>query len=946
MSGLLMIVLALSAQDLAPLESFCENPSLEEDRNRDGAPDGWKAMAFDSPAQLAWDDSNSHSGSRSALIRDSFQAGDQRDWKRSTGRWVSAAYPVEPGSEYRLEVWVKTKDVTGQAYAHLAWQQGSQWLSENPTERLTGTNDWQKLSVTATAPVEADSLIVSFNLARSMGTAWFDDVRVAGKSQLPPRVEYVFNDTDRWFPFNFPADDTNLDAVDLTSFLDAPAGKHGFVLTKPDGHFHFENGGRARFFGTNVGGTACAPEKDQARIVAARLAKYGVNMLRLHSMDGRWGPLIDSGQQTSQSFDSAALDRVDYFVSELKRRGIYIYMDLLDYRWFRSADGVAHGDDFSHNWQGSMKGASCFDPRMIELQKDYATRLLTHRNPYTGLRYVDDPAVAVVETTNENSVFYFFRMSDLSLPHYRDALAKGWNDWLQERYGDRGKLAEAWQDGAGRSALENEEDPAAGTVALPFGLLSRLGPALEGKINEPLLAAPRVSDVLRFFAELQQDYYGEMHGHLRDIGVRVPIAGTNQTFFPADTYIDATMNDFMSRNQYWRHPSVHSKPFFRFANEAMVSVDLATQRNPLAVIASTSVAGKPQAVAEFNFPWPNEYRAEGLLISTAYACLQDWDIFLLFSFDPSGPNLSMFRSQSDPARWGTFPAAATMFHRHDIARGRNEIQVVHAADAVFAPRPDTAYSDYTEFRFLTFLSKVRNAFCGDVCRIDADAALACGPSADIAIEGPAKVIRLDANPWQRWLFKEFVAKAQELSLPGYAGMDGEAKRFDSDTGELSLDYGRGLCTIDTPCTKSAIGFLARAAAVDLGGMQIRCRTEFAAVTATSLDGKPIGESARVLLTCVARAENTGQGFSPPAEQQAARNPMSWMLPAEGRPPVIAEPVDADIRLPTVGRSLAYALDASGKRKGKVSLDVQGGAVRLNPANAGSIWIEIVADGGG
>ena len=33
--------------------------------------------------------------------------------------------------------------------------------------------------------------------------------------------------------------------------------------------------------------------------------------------------------------------------------------------------------------------------------------------------------------------------------------------------------------------------------------------------------------------------------------------------------------------------------------------------------------------------------------------------------------LSMFRSQSDPARWGEFPAAAMMFHRHDVAAAKS-----------------------------------------------------------------------------------------------------------------------------------------------------------------------------------------------------------------------------------------------------------------------------------
>ncbi len=419
-NAMLLLLVSLSQGQLNNLDNFAVNPSFELDGDRDGGPDGWKDMAFDSPATLLWDSDHSRSGRCSLRIADSFREGNQRDWKQSTGRWHSSPRPIEPGSEYSLEVWIKTQNVTGQAYAHLAWQQGSRWLSENATSRLSGTSDWQKVTLKAVAPEEADSLVISMNLARSKGTAWFDDIRVSGKSEMPAEIPFVFNDTSDWYPFEFPLDDTNRDTIDLTGMLDVPAGKRGFVSVGGDGHFYFQDGTRARFFGTNVGGADCAPDKQMAPVVAARLAKYGVNMLRLHSMDSRSGALINYREGTSQQLDPQVLDRIDFFVSELKKRGIYIYLDLLDYRMFRTADGVIEGDQFTHNWQGSMKGASIFDPRMIELQKDYATKLLTHRNRYTGLRYVDDPVIGVVETTNENSIFYFFRNADLSRPYYRN----------------------------------------------------------------------------------------------------------------------------------------------------------------------------------------------------------------------------------------------------------------------------------------------------------------------------------------------------------------------------------------------------------------------------------------------------------------------------------------------------------------------------------------------
>ena len=125
-----VVLLCLLAGDLQYHDSFIQNLSFEEDRDRDTYPDGSRPYAFDSPARLDWDDSVSRSGKRSLRISHSFRLGDQRDWKHCTGRWVSAPRPIAPWTEYRLNVWCKTEGVSGQAYAHLAWQRGTKWLSE------------------------------------------------------------------------------------------------------------------------------------------------------------------------------------------------------------------------------------------------------------------------------------------------------------------------------------------------------------------------------------------------------------------------------------------------------------------------------------------------------------------------------------------------------------------------------------------------------------------------------------------------------------------------------------------------------------------------------------------------------------------------------------------------------------------------------------------------
>src|SRR5262249_10602519 len=93
------------------------------------------------------------------------------------------------------------------------------------------------------------------------------------------------------------------------------------------------------------------------------------------------------------------------------------------------------------------KGVGYFEPRMIELQKKYARDLLRHRNPYTRTRYAEEPAVAVVRLTNENTLLGAAWDGTLArLPErYRRELARQWNAWLKKRYASTKALKRAWK---------------------------------------------------------------------------------------------------------------------------------------------------------------------------------------------------------------------------------------------------------------------------------------------------------------------------------------------------------------------------------------------------------------------------------------------------------------------------------------------------------------------
>ena len=51
----------------------------------------------------------------------------------------------------------------------------------------------------------------------------------------------------------------------------------------------------------------------------------------------------------------------------------------------------------------------------------YAKDLITHHNSYTGLKYNEDPVIALVEITNENSITGFWKKGYLKMEGLRGA---------------------------------------------------------------------------------------------------------------------------------------------------------------------------------------------------------------------------------------------------------------------------------------------------------------------------------------------------------------------------------------------------------------------------------------------------------------------------------------------------------------------------------------------
>ena len=260
-------------------------------------------------------------------------------------------------------------------------------------------------------------------------------------------------------PFVLPYDDGAPGPTDLSTWSHRPAGKLGRIRVTPDGHLAL-GGRRVRLLGVNCCSTACWPDRDKAPKIAARLAKFGVNCVRFHHMDARFGrpQLLRYAKRTSRELDPQVLDRLDYFIAQLTKHGIYVNLNLLVSRTFFARDGLPASIE-TLGWKDQHR-LGFFDAKLLELQKEYARRLLLHRNPYTKRTYAEDPAVAMVEICNENGLVASFLQGKLDeLPEpYASGLREQWNVWLAKRYASTADLRRAWKARAeppGASVLAN-----------------------------------------------------------------------------------------------------------------------------------------------------------------------------------------------------------------------------------------------------------------------------------------------------------------------------------------------------------------------------------------------------------------------------------------------------------------------------------------------------------
>ena len=245
------------------------------------------------------------------------------------------------------------------------------------------------------------------------------------------------------------------------------------------------------------------------------------------------------------------MDKLDYFVSELKNQGIYSNFNLNVGRTYREDDDVPF-----YEYLGMAKAATLFDERLIELQKEYAFQLLTHKNNYTGNQYRNEPALAFVEIVNENSLVEAWFDNRL-LGEYNSTKTSTWID-IPEYYGK--KLTEKYNNWLQQHLSENEMKILRDEMKLAADeIVPRLKPK-EFKTTSEL----RFHAEARFIIETESAFYSGMYKYLKEtVKVNQPVAANSDHNHWKSGYAllsSTSKPDIVDGHVYWQHPNYFTDP--------------------------------------------------------------------------------------------------------------------------------------------------------------------------------------------------------------------------------------------------------------------------------------------------------------------------------------------------------------------------------------------------
>ena len=679
---------------------------------------------------------------------------------------------------------------------------------------------------------------------------------------------------DNWKVIRFNVNQIEKGSVlDLGSILNhhRPAGKYGFLKAKGE-YFEFEKlpGVRQRFFGVNLSENSNIPTKAEAPLMAEAIARAGYNSVRFHHFEN---DMIDPNGKTSLDFDEEKLDRFFFLINELKKRGIYMTIDLYCSRSVKKDEIPGLWTPLGH-W--NYRNAVYVHQGAYDNFIAYCLKLVTRKNPYTGLAMAQDPAFCFVSLLNEN-----------------------WVDVWDDNNG--GGLGWKWKDYYINWCKKNNVPKEKYTGDIPMRK--------------------------KFLVEFQHNFWKRISADMRKHGWKVPLTMQNNGYSPILGYMRFDY-DYTDQHFYIGHPFIINswRPPVRCDHSSFMDVfDLAYRhRNPErydkaslntlqetyaigpSKLFGTRSDGKPYTITELKWCRPNRQRGEGGAFAGAIAGLQDWDGLYSFQWAWGGNQFmgeglgGYFCIYGDPTTYLSDHMIHLLFLRRDIsASDMKATQMLPSDPKRIDPKVET----------ISPLAPV----VGMVMKTT------------LSVKKPA-----NANYTWNYASKksaENLLKKLEAGPIGKHGLiDRKNRHFRSTTGELELLADQGTFKVVSPKSEALV--IQKEIAVKGKQLSVKNHTPYTTCFASALDDKNLANSKRILFMHIT---NCG------AYKMTYSGKDLDVLESYGQLPHLVYRATADISLklaPTGSTPKVYAVNLRGQRIGEMKSVWKDGVLSFRADTAG------------
>lgn len=678
-----------------------------------------------------------------------------------------------------------------------------------------------------------------------------------------------------WIPFAPEPDGPAEALLDLRSLNEPIAGASGWIESRGSHFIHPGTHEPVRFWAVN-GPPGELRDPDGLHRAARVLAKRGVNLIRIH------GAVFNKEGEP----DPAKVQHLIDVVDAMKQEGIYSTLSIYFPLWFTPKSDLS----WLEGYDGSKHpfAALLFNPGFQAKYRAWWTAVLTTPGQRTHRTLAEEAAVFGAEIQNEDS-FFFWTFNEGSLPEAQWRMLETlFADWLKKRHGSLEAATARWN-----GVKAKRDDLAAGRVGFR---------PLWNMFNE---RTQRDQDTTLFLAELQRSFYSEASAHLRKLGFKGLVTASNwataspEVFGPIEKWT-YTAADFIDRHGYFscHHKGEASEWSLRdghiCGDRSALRFDPVEAGKPRSFnhpVMDVHYDGKPSMISETTWTRPNRYRSEAPLYLAAYGALQDSDAIVHFAFDGADwnvkPNFWMQPwTLMSPAMMGQFPAAALIYRQRLLTTGpvvaSVDLNLKETLELKGTPLPQDASFDELRLKDVPAGNDVRPGQ-----RLDP--LLHYVGRTEVQFGDKPRAIRLNAPP---------------------DSIDHAGQRVRSATGELLLDYGKGILTLNAARAQGVSGNLREAGRIELKDLSLECDLDLAHIVLVPLDAQPLATSRKMLLQVMSEEQNGGWKSEPQADglyRVASVGTDPWMIRAL-RGTITFKRADA-------GALECIPLDANGRPKG-------------------------------